>query len=266
MSNTQDIPSDPSASTQIGSGVGVPRLVRHLDLFSGIGGFALAAQMVGGIETVGFCEIDPWAQKVLAKNFPSVPIHDDVKTLSGNEYGKIDIITGGIPCQPFSKSGKQTGIEDERYLWSEMLRIIAYARPSKVLVENVPPILGKASDQIQADLENQGYSVQTFLLPASAVGANHERNRWYSVAMHTDTMRCSGKQRAIKKIPECNTDTFGVHWRKAPSRGFRVANGVPRAVDRNRGLANAIVPQIAAEILRCMMCVDSLPNTGDKAR
>jgi len=73
-------------------------MVRHLDLFSGIGGFALAARMVGGIETAAFCEIDPWARQVLAKNFPSVPIHDDIKTLNPKDYGTIDLITGGYPC------------------------------------------------------------------------------------------------------------------------------------------------------------------------
>ena len=85
-------------------------VVRHLDLFSGIGGFALAAQMVGGIETVGFCEIDAWAQKVLHKNFPGIPCHDDVKTLTGNEYGRIDLITGGYPWM-----FQHSCIESEQY-------------------------------------------------------------------------------------------------------------------------------------------------------
>jgi len=229
--------------------------LRHLDLFSGIGGFALAAKWVGGIDTVGFCEIDPWAQKVLAKNFPDVPICSDIKNLSTTQYGKIDLITGGIPCQPFSKSGKHGGLSDERYLWSEMLRIITHTRPAKVLVENVPPILVKASDQIQTDLEDQGYAVQTFLLPASAVGANHERNRWFAVAMHTNTLRCSGEQRKIKEVPKQDANTFGIHWREAPSGVARIFNGLPKTVDRNRGLANAVVPQVAAEILRCMLTI-----------
>lgn len=84
-------------------------MVRHLDLFSGIGGFALAARMVGGIETVGFCEIDPWARRVLNKNFPGVPVHGDIKTFEGTEYGTVDLITGGYPCQPFSHAGKRGG-------------------------------------------------------------------------------------------------------------------------------------------------------------
>ena len=231
----------------------------HLDLFSGIGGFALAARWAG-IETKAFCEIEQFPRKVLQKNFPGVPIHHDIKTLKGNEYEKIDLITGGIPCQPFSKSGKQGGIYDERYLWGEMFRIITCSRPAKVLVENVPPILGKASDQIQTDLESQGYAVQTFLLPASACGANHERNRWFAVALHTDTLRCCGEQGSLKKVSEQDTNPLGIHWRQTPSRVFRVFDGIPSAVDRNRGLANAIVPQVAAEILRCMMRVDSLSN------
>lgn len=110
---------------------------RHLDLFSGIGGFALACRMVGGIETVGFCEIDPWARHVLSKNFPGIPIHEDVKTLNPNEYAPIELITGGYPCQPFSYAGKRKGQNDDRHLWPTMLRLVEAARPRWMLAENV---------------------------------------------------------------------------------------------------------------------------------
>jgi len=131
------------------------RLVVHLDLFSGIGGFALAAQMVGGIKTAAFCEIDPWARQVLAKNFPGVPIHDDVKTLNPNDYGTIDLITGGYPCQPFSVAGLRRGEEDYRHLWPVMRGIIADARPRMVLCENVAGRLRK-SNQMKTYLHKDG--------------------------------------------------------------------------------------------------------------
>jgi len=115
--------------TDVAAGSGsVHRLVRHLDLFSGIGGFALACRMVGGIETVAFCEIDPWARRVLSKNFPGIPIHEDVKTLNPNEYAPIELITGGYPCQPFSYAGKRKGEEDDRHLWPAMVKIITRYR------------------------------------------------------------------------------------------------------------------------------------------
>src|SRR5690242_14537733 len=106
--------------------------MRHLDLFSGIGGFSLAAGWAG-FTTVQFCEIDPFCQKVLAKNFPGVPIHDDIRTLAGESLGPIDLITGGFPCQPFSVAGKRRGADDDRHLWPEMARLVGECRPRWVL-------------------------------------------------------------------------------------------------------------------------------------
>jgi C-5 cytosine-specific DNA methylase len=120
-------------------------VVRVLDLFSGIGGFSLAARWAG-METVAFCEIDPFCQKVLKKNFPGVKIYDDIRTLTKEKLEKdgviddsrtVGLVCGGIPCQPFSLAGKQRGINDERYLWPEMYRIIRELRPPWVLIENV---------------------------------------------------------------------------------------------------------------------------------
>ena len=165
-----------------GSGVGLPRLVRHLDLFSGIGGFALAARMVGGIETVGFCEIDPWAQKVLAKNFPGVPIHDDVKTLNPENYGRIDLISGGYPCQPFSHAGERRGAEDDRHLWPAMRRVIESAMPRWVLAENVAGHISLGLDEVLSELESIGYTCGTAIIPACAVDARHRRDRLWICA------------------------------------------------------------------------------------
>lgn len=247
------------------------RLVVHLDLFSGIGGFALAAQMVGGIKTVGFCEINPYAKKVLAKNFPEIPIHDDVKTLNPKDYGRIDLITGGYPCQPFSSAGQRKGEDDDRHLWPAMRRIIEESRPRWVLSENVVGHITLGLDQVLAEMESIGYSATATVIPACAVDALHRRDRiWiiaHSAGKHVDQHVCERPddqwEGASSNGPALRADA-GDHHRWAPEPGVRrVADGIPSRVDRNHGLGNAIVPQVAAEILRCMMRVDSLHNNTD---
>lgn len=157
--------------------------MRHLDLFSGIGGFALAAQWMGW-ETVGFCEKDKYAKRVLGRHWPNVPIIDDIRDIK--EPVGCDIITGGFPCQPFSVAGKQKSKADDRYLWPEMLRVIALERPAWVVGENVAGIVGLALDQTLSDLEAQSYSSRAFILPACAVDAPHRRDRVWIVA-HTSS-------------------------------------------------------------------------------
>ena len=244
--------------------------VIHLDLFSGIGGFALAAQMAGGIKTAAFCEIDPWARQVLAKNFPNVPICEDVKTLNPNDYGTIDLITGGFPCQPYSTAGKRNGDADDRALWPEMLRIIKEAKPCWVLGENVVGFKSVALDAMLTALENLGYSCQTFDIPASSLGAWHRRSRLWIVA-HLDGGGRNAQPllRARSQTGDCADDADGASaaqrgenpWLAEPAME-RVVYGLSRKLDKLRikGLGNAIVPQVAAEILRCMMRVDALKN------
>lgn len=170
--------------------------MRQLDLFSGIGGFALAASRVWGDEheIVAFCEIDTFCQKRLAKNFPNTRIYEDIRTLSGFDFRGIDLLTGGFPCQPYSVAGKQRGAEDDRALWSEMFRIITEARPRWVIGENVAGIIKLALDSVLSDLESAGYTVQTLSIPACAVGAKHRRERIWIVA-HTDREREQQPQR-----------------------------------------------------------------------
>jgi DNA (cytosine-5)-methyltransferase 1 len=266
----------PPESTQEAPRRSMQRLVRHLDLFSGIGGFALAAQMVGGIETVGFCEIDPWARRILAKNFLGVPIHDDVKTLNPSDYGRIDLITGGYPCQPFSSAGKQKGAEDDRHLWPSMLEIVKRARPSWVLAENVVGHITVGLDQVLADLESEGYAATAIVIPACAVDARHRRERVWIVANAESIGRDHGNdgellRQGAGKVNAPASASSVVDWMEArrwenEPRVDRVAHGIPSRVDRIRGLGNAIVPQVAAEILRCMMRVDSLQNTYSRNR
>ena len=133
--------------------------LKVLDLFSGIGGFSYASeQLVGGFETVAFCEIDKFCQKVLKKNFPNVPIYDDVKELQNEtaRFRGVDIVCGGFPCQPVSQAGFQKATEDDRWLWNEMFRIIQDCKPRYVIGENVVGLVnineGVLFEQVQSDL------------------------------------------------------------------------------------------------------------------
>jgi DNA-cytosine methyltransferase len=152
--------------------------MKHLDLFSGIGGFSLAAQWAG-FETIQFVEKDKFCQKVLNKHWPHVPIHDDIKTF--NFTDKVDLVTGGFPCQPFSQAGKKKGIEDERYLWPEFYRIIKQAKPNWIIIENVSRAAKMVLSEIIADLEPT-YNTQAFIIPACASSAPHRRDRLFIIA------------------------------------------------------------------------------------
>ena len=159
--------------------------MRMLDLFSGIGGFSLAAKWVWGddLEIAGFCEIDKYCQKVLAKNFPGVPIHDDIKKLNGNDFKDIDIITGGFPCQDISVAGKGAGLEGSRSgLWFEMRRIISEVRPRYALIENVPMLTIRGGTRVIADLAEIGMDAEWQIIGADDVGAWHRRKRIWIVA------------------------------------------------------------------------------------
>ncbi|MDX7984822.1 DNA (cytosine-5-)-methyltransferase [Bacillus velezensis] len=164
--------------------------MKSIELFAGIGGIALAAEWAG-VETVAFCEREPFCQKVLNKNFPGVPIFDDVCTLNRQLLeekgvikpgGTIDIISGGFPCQPYSIAGKRRGTEDDRDLWPEMFRIIKELRPTWVVGENVANFANMELDRTLSDLESAGYKGQSFIIPACAVDAKHRRDRTFVVA------------------------------------------------------------------------------------
>jgi len=160
-------------------------MMNVLDLFSGIGGFSLGLESTGFFKTIAFVEKDKFCQKVLQKNFPNVPIEDEIRNVRGAKY-KADVVTGGFPCQPFSVAGKRKGTDDDRYLWDEMLRVITEVKARWIVGENVAGIInienGKVLQQIQKDLESEGFQVQCLIIPASGVGAWHQRKRVWIIA------------------------------------------------------------------------------------
>ena len=236
----------------------------HLDLFSGIGGFALAARWAG-LETIGFCEMDPYCQKVLAHHWPGVPITEDVHDLDGRDFPGPFLLSGGFPCQPYSTAGQRRGEGDDRAIWPQMARVISEAKPATVLGENVAGLATMGLDDVLSDLEGMGYAVQTFCIPACAVDAKHRRDRLWIVAHgegigrdefqdedYRDLDRKKGIQvEAGGEGLSRDTEAGGARWQVEPGVG-RVAHGIPNRVDRLKGLGNAIVPQVAYELIRLM--------------
>ena len=163
----------------------------HGSLFSGIGGFDLAAEWAGW-QNLFNCEIDPFCQTVLKHHFPDAEQFTDIRTADFARYkDRLDVLTGGFPCQPFSTAGKRKGTEDDRYLWPEMLGVIRTVRPRWVVGENVYGIVswseGLVFKQVCVDLETEGYEVQPYVLPDCGDWAAHQRYRTWFVAHRTDT-------------------------------------------------------------------------------
>jgi DNA (cytosine-5)-methyltransferase 1 len=167
--------------------------MNHLGLFEGIGGFSLAAKWMGW-ETLAWCEWNEFGQKVLRHHFPDAEGFGDITKTDFTKYAnRIDILTGGFPCQPYSVAGKRKGKEDERHLWPEMLRAIREVQPRWVVGENVSGLInwngGMVFNEVQADLEAEGYEVQPFVLPACGVNAPHRRDRIWFIA-YSSNQRC----------------------------------------------------------------------------
>jgi DNA (cytosine-5)-methyltransferase 1 len=185
--------------------------MRHGSLFSGIGGFDLAAEWMGW-ENVFHCEINPFCQQILKYHFPDAETLTDIKETDFTIYrGKIDILSGGFPCQPFSLAGKRKGKEDDRHLWPEMLRAIREIQPGWIVGENVFGIVnwsgGMVFDEVQTSLEAEGYEVQPFILPACGVNAPHRRDRVWFVAYNNEcSKRSPGTSRSIEENRSKNND------------------------------------------------------------
>ena len=294
----------------------------HLDLFSGIGGFAIAAQACG-YTTIGFCEREPYAQQILKERFgavicdsiisddgwtnqeprggggqasrngqetpgalwehsaPSMPrLHPDIFTLNGTESAGVDLLTGGFPCQPFSVAGKRLGKADDRAIWPEMLRVIGEAKPTWIIGENVAGIVTMELDNILSDLEALGYSAWPLVVPACAVDARHRRDRVWIVAHAESRERSQPEAGNGRQVLTRGSENRGTQdGRQLESAVLRMADGIPEGLDsgggfcqwpeedhetprvttgmkhrahRLKGLGNAIVPQVAEEIIRAI--------------
>jgi len=237
-------------------------MLKMLDLFSGIGGFSYAGEkLVGGYQTVAFCEYDKHCQKVLRKHWPDTQIINDVRELANDAdrfRGLVDIVVGGYPCQPFSQAGKRLGDQDDRHLWPAMLAVIEKVRPTWVCGENVNGHITMGLDTVLSDLEAANYTARTFVIPAVAADAPHRRDRVWIVARHQRQQsvvadpsggRCKRQPRRQSRLEFKNRDLAkGRFWEPEPAVG-RVVNGLSGRVHRVRQLGNSIVPQVAARIL-----------------
>ena len=304
----------------------IDKMIRHVDLCSGIGGFALGFEWAGLSYPVMFCDIEKWSRHIVAKHWPDVPIAEDVKELANDPDGLIpdcDIVTAGYPCQPFSVAGQRRGTEDDRHIWPHILSIVQRKRPSWCVFENVYGHVSMGLDEVLSDLEGQGYATRPFIIPAVACDAPHRRDRVWIIARNVGNTQHNGSsssalQGSFEETSNNNTQgqikasqsegasqsknsegmeastraknvadtkrklqqgsmsqgnasdtktpregqtvepvngSVGGIWLPEPPVG-RVANGIPRRVDRLKGLGNAIVPQIAMRIGQTIKAVE----------
>lgn len=226
-----------------------------LSTFSGIGGLDLGLESIG-MRTVGQVEIDPFARQVLARHWPEVPRHDDIRTAAAwwrsAPRPVVDVITGGYPCQPESAAGKRRGIEDERWLWPELARLIDDVRPAGAILENVMGHRTQGLRFVLRDLDTLGYSARAGIVSARAMGAPHIRKRIFILAELANPDGSGldpGRGRRHRSVPGEEgayewIDAVGHRWWAAEPDMGRVAYGVPGRVDRLRTLGNAVVPAV----------------------
>lgn len=237
--------------------VGVYPMFDVLDLFSGIGGFSLGLERTGMFKTAAFVEIDTHCNKVLAKHWPSVRRYRDVRevtkeALIRDHIGQPSVICGGFPCSDVSLAGRQAGIEGKKSgLWAEFSRLIGDIRPRYVIVENVANLLagpagrpGKWFGRVLGDLAALGYNAEWHCIPASAIGAPHQRDRVWLVAYPNSVKRRPGAGQEAFVFKNRIEARDSSQWNAEPGI-CRVDDGVPNGVDRRRALGNSIVPQIA---------------------
>ena len=228
--------------------------LKLLDLFSGIGGFSLGFESTGFFETIGFVEKDKFCQKVLKKHWSNINIEEDIRNVKGEKYA-ADIITGGFPCQPFSVAGKRKSTTDDRYLWDEMLRVIREVKPIWIVAENVEGIVnineGMVLRQVLTDLEKEGFKSQCIIIPASGIGAWHQRKRIWIIANSKSSRTrqnkrglwesvggIDGRKTTNKNVPNSNT-RLSIRENKEVQTGWNAINNGSKDVSNSdsKGLA-----------------------------
>lgn len=221
--------------------------MRVLDLFSGIGGFSLGLERAG-MQTVAFCEIEPFCRAVLKKHWPDVPQYEDIRTLKGEQVGPVDLVCGGFPCQPFSTAsrGRRLGAEDDRFLWPEMLRVISETRPAWVIGENVVGLKPLEIEQVVSGLGAQGFDAVVMEIPACATLKDHWRPRnWFLGYAHGNSKSKRAINEQVALMQRCD-------YGPGDARG---SHGFSKGVDglRKRAIGNAVVPQVVELIGRAIM-------------
>jgi len=229
-------------------------MLRVGDLFSGIGGFSLGLERTGGFKTQWFVEIDPYCQRVLRKHWPAVPCYGDIQTVDWATVETVDVLCGGFPCQDISLAGKGAGIAGARSgLWSEYVNAIQALRPRYVLIENVSALRARGLDQVLGALATLGYDAEWHCVPAYAVGAPHRRDRVWIVAYPAGQgLQRYGAECELGEGQSQMQISRSAWWSCEPGVQ-RVADGVPRRVDRLRAIGNAVVPQIVAQLGRYIL-------------
>ena len=228
--------------------------LKVLDLFSGLGGFSLGLERTGHFKTVAFCDNNKYSKLILDKHWKGIKIYDDIREITKEKFTTDgietpDIITGGFPCQPFSVAGKQKGTSDDRHLWPEMFRIIKAFKPRFVIGENVRGIVniqdGVVFETVCTNLEDEGYEVQPFNIPAAAVGAPHQRKRIWFIAVRSDVAntvsnderreisRSYEEERRIQEEHRQNNSTTGQSSRTSEVRNG--SNGYENVADTENG-------------------------------
>ena len=173
-------------------------MLKLIDTFSGIGGFSLAAeQIVGGFETVAFVECEPYAQKILKKHWPNVPIYDDIRTYRPEPYS-ARVVVGGFPCQDISNAGRGEGITETSRsgLFHHLMRVIRLVRPDFIVLENVAAILNNGLDTVLGELHSAGFDAEWATFPATMVGAAHQRDRWWLVGYRSNSISVNDRSKS----------------------------------------------------------------------
>lgn len=247
------------------------KTIKMISLFTGIGGFDLAAYTLGW-DILFQSEIEGFCLQVLDKCFPNVPKYGNIYGINAKEYrGNVDVVAGGFPCQPFSVAGHQQGEEDNRFLWPEMYRIIRECKPTWVVAENVLGLISNASgvvfEQVCSDLESEGYEVQSFVIPAAGKDSFQERKRVWIVACldskRSETDKIAQREhfkafrQTKKQLPDSAYFESWVQSVRHYSELDGVVYGISDWMDRTHALGNAIDPRIAYEIL---ITIDYLIN------